>query len=325
MIVVQVPLRISFFGGGTDLPSFYRQEQGSVLSSAIDKRVYVVVKERFDELIYVNYSRKEIVERVDDLQHDLVREAMRLTGVENGIEITTLADVPSEGSGLGSSSSITVALLLALHAYHSATPTAGQLAQEACQVEIDILRKPIGKQDQFIAAYGGLREITFFPDERVEVNGVHLSEGVRHRLGERLMLFYTGRTRTADSILREQSERTVSKMTFLREMRDQVQRGKEALMTGDFDAFGLLLHEAWMLKRQLASTITNSEIDATYRTAKAAGALGGKITGAGGGGFLLLYVPPQAHDDVRAALRGLREVPISLQRDGAKVIFNMGH
>ncbi len=323
MIVVQAPLRISFFGGGTDLPAFYTQEPGCVLSCAIDKRVYVIVKERFDDLIYVNYSRKEIVGRVDDLQHGLVREAMRLTGVESGVEITTLADIPSEGAGLGSSSSITVALLLALYAYRGENPHAGRLAEEACQIEIQTLGKPIGKQDQYITAYGGMRQLTFLPDERVTVDGVRLPEETRTRLEERLMLFYTGKTRSADVILAQQGRHVTDRLSHLRAMKAQVKRGKEALLQGDLDSFGTLLHEAWELKRELADGITNGEIDAMYASARRAGVLGGKITGAGGGGFLLLYAPPRFHDVVRDALRGLRELPIALERDGAKVIFNV--
>ncbi len=323
MIVVQAPLRISFFGGGTDLPAFYAQEPGCVLSCAIDKRVYVIVKERFDDLIYVNYSRKEIVGRVGDLQHSLVREAMSLTGVESGVEITTLADIPSEGAGLGSSSSITVALLLALYAHRGEFTDAERLAREACQIEIQILGKPIGKQDQYIAAYGGMRQLTFLPDERVMIDGVRLPQETQMRLEERLMLFYTGKTRSADAILIQQAQRVTDRLSHLRAMKAQVERGKEALLRGDLDSFGALLDEAWELKRELADGITNGGIDAMYGSARRAGALGGKITGAGGGGFLLLYVPPRSHDAVRDALRGFRELPIAVERDGAKVIFNV--
>lgn len=322
MIVVQAPLRISFFGGGTDLPAFYTREPGCVLNTAIDKRVYVIIKERFDDLIYVNYSRKEIVERVNDLQHGLVREAMKLTGVDGGVEITTLADIPSEGSGLGSSSSITVALLLALHVYQGESPTAECLAQEACRIEILALGKPIGKQDQYIAAYGGLRQLTFLPDEQVRVDSINLQDGLRIRLGQRLMLFYTGETRSADPILREQGQRVPDSLEVLRVMKAQAETGKELLLHGDLDGFGALLHDAWLLKRELAGGITTGQIDAMYEAARSAGALGGKITGAGGGGFMLLYVPPAAQDAVRNALRDFREVPIGLERDGSKVIFN---
>jgi len=323
MIVVQAPLRISFFGGGTDLPAFYTQEPGSVLSTAIDKRVYVIVKERFDDLIYVNYSRKEIVSHVDQLDHSLVREAMRMSGVSHGVEITTLADIPSEGAGLGSSSSITVALLLALHIYQGESPTAARLTEEACRIEIDILGKPIGKQDQAIAAYGGLRQISFQPDHSITVEGVPVSDRILTRFSQRLMLFFTGRTRSADAILREQVERMPDSIDALRLMRAQVDEGRQALQRGDLDQFGHLLHDAWLLKRRLGGGVTNGQIDDMYRDARDAGAIGGKITGAGGGGFLLLYVPPSAQDDVRDALRDYREVAVGLERDGAKVILNV--
>ena len=323
MIVVQAPLRVSFFGGGTDLPAFYTREPGCVLSTAIDKRVYVIITERFDDLIYVNYSRKEIVTAVDDVEHGLVREAMKITGVTSGVEITTLADVPSEGSGLGSSSSITVALLLGLSANQFDPMSPTRLAEEACRIEIDRLGKPIGKQDQYIAAFGGIRHIAFHPDERVTVERVDLTDSVRVRLSQRLMLFYTGRTRSADPILQEQAQRVGDSIDALREMKAQAMRGLAVLHSGDLDRFGALLHEAWTLKRELGNGITDRGIDAMYGAARAAGALGGKITGAGGGGFLLLYVPPAAQDAVRDALRGYREVPIGLERDGAKVILNV--
>jgi D-glycero-alpha-D-manno-heptose-7-phosphate kinase len=323
VIVVQAPLRVSFFGGGTDLPGFYTRETGRVLSTAIDKRVYVVVKERFDDLIYVNYSRKEIVSSVEQLQHGLVREAMKTTDVTSGVEITTLADVPSEGSGLGSSSSITVALLMGLSAYRFEPMPPQRLAEEACRIEISQLGKPIGKQDQYIAAFGGLRQIDFHPDGRVTVERIDLPETVRVRFSQRLMLFYTGRTRSADPILRDQAQRVDASIEVLREMKAQATRGREVLRSGDLDQFGALLHEAWVLKRDLGDGITDPAIDAMYAAARAAGALGGKITGAGGGGFLILCVPPVAQDDVRRALRGYREVPIGLERDGAKVILNV--
>jgi D-glycero-alpha-D-manno-heptose-7-phosphate kinase len=322
MIVVQVPLRISFFGGGTDLRSFYQHEPGGVLSSAIDKCVYSIVKERFDDLIYVNYSRKEIVSTVDELQHELVREAMRLAGIPKGVEITTLSDVPAEGTGLGSSSSITVALLLALYSYKGVLCSARQLAEEACRIEIDILDKPIGKQDQYIAAFGNMHSFTFCPDESVLVERLELEDDTKARLNSRLMLFYTNRTRSADTILREQNANTPAMLDILRAMKSLVKTGKEALQAGDLDKFGHLLHEGWMLKRDVASGITDREIDAMYERARAAGALGGKIVGAGGGGFLLLYCPLGSQEAVTNALQGYRELRFSLERDGAKVIFN---
>jgi D-glycero-alpha-D-manno-heptose-7-phosphate kinase len=321
MIVVQTPLRVSFLGGGTDFEDFYSIDGGAVLSAAIDKYIFVIVKERFDDMIYINYSEKEIVDKVDSLKHELVREAMRMTGVQGGIEITTLADVPSEGSGLGSSSSITVGLLQALYAYQGESRIAEALAEEACRIEIGILKKPIGKQDQYIAAYGNM-QLIHFNNEGPKPEKVLLSKEGKTRLSERLMLFYTGMTRNSGTILEEQKTNINKHCGILGEMRELAFKGKDALAEGAFDDFGEMLHQGWELKKQLASKITNPEIDEMYEAACRAGALGGKISGAGGGGFLLLYCPNGRKEEVRGALRGLRELPFSFEPDGSKVIFN---
>ena len=321
MIVVQTPLRISFLGGGTDFEDFYSVNAGAVLSTAIDKCTFVVVKERFDDMIYVNYSKKEIVDRVDDLEHALVREAMTITGVDKGVEITTLADVPSEGTGLGSSSSITVGLLQALYTYQGQSVTAEDLARQACQIEIDILCKPVGRQDQYICAYGNLRFITFGSDG-VQVEKIELAKQAKRRLNESLLLFYTGIPRQASQILNEQKANINNHLTELREMAQLAVEAKKAITNEAFDEFGQLLHYGWELKKQLSSNVTNTEIDDMYQTARKAQAIGGKITGAGGGGFLLLYCPPERRDNVRSSLRGLRELPFLFEEDGSKVILN---
>ena len=325
MIIVQTPLRISLAGGGTDIREFYSREPGMVVNMTIDKYVFVIVKERFDEKIYINYSKKEICDSVDEIQHELVREAMRKTGVTSGVEITTLADIPSEGSGLGSSSSVTVGLLNALYMYQGEQVTAERLAREACEIEIDICGKPIGKQDQYIAAYGGVRFIKFNPDETVEVEKLPLTDAQLRKLGSNLLLFYTGKTRKSAEVLSEQKERMRKgeNIEYLRKIKELVIPMKEAILKGDYDAIGELLHLNWMYKRQLASKITDPEIDELYERALAAGALGGKISGAGGGGFLLLYVPRHKQDAVREELKELRELPFLIERDGSKVIFNM--
>lgn len=324
MIITQTPLRISLAGGGTDLPKFYQEHGGCVLNAAIDKYIYVIVKERFDDLIYVNYSKKEIVGSREDLHHDLVREAMRLTGVEKGVEITTLADIPSAGSGLGSSSTLTVGLLNALYAYQGVNVSAEQLAQEACQIEIQILKKPIGKQDQYIAAYGHLRHFMFHPDETVEMKPVPLSEQRYRDLQQNLMLFFTGITRRAESILAQQSRNIPRREEPLLAMKGQVDQMWEALQNGSrLDEVGHILHEGWMYKKTLASTISNPYIDELYDRARQAGAIGGKVAGAGGGGFLLLYVPPERQESVRQALSDLRELPFGFSRDGSKIMFNV--
>jgi D-glycero-alpha-D-manno-heptose-7-phosphate kinase len=321
MIIVQTPLRISFFGGGTDFHDFYASHGGAVLNSAIDKYVFVIVKQRFDDMIYINYSKKEIVDEVDGVEHDLVREAMRLTGVTRGVEITTLADVPSEGTGLGSSSSITVALLHALYAMRGESKTAETLAQEACRIEIDLLKKPIGVQDQYIAAYGNMRFLRF-NGNKVEIESISISPEKKRALNDNLVLFYTGSTRKADSILSEQKANIGAKVGVLKEMTRLAFTAHQALRDGALDEFGEMLHQGWELKKQLATSITNPAIEEMYQAARRAGALGGKITGAGGGGFLLLYCPVERKQPVRQALRGLRELPFHFENDGSKVIFN---
>lgn len=324
MIISQTPLRISFVGGGTDLKEFWTVEDGKVLSTAIDKYVYVIIKERFDDLIYINYSKKEIVEKFSDIKHELVRESMKKTGICSGVEVTTLADIPSKGSGLGSSSSITVGLLNVFYAYVGKQVTAEQLAQEACEIEIDILGKPIGKQDQYIAAYGGLREITFHPDGTVDVESVNNYSGNRRVFGSNILLFFTNITRKSSTILTEQKKETHNKLDILRQMRDQVPQVREVLEIGvPFDGVGHILHDTWMLKQQLAGKITNDLIDDMYEHARNAGALGGKISGAGGGGFLMLYVPREKQNSVREALKYYREFPFMLEPDGSKIIFNV--
>lgn len=322
MIISQTPLRVSLVGGGTDLRSFYHLERGMVISAAIDKYVYVIVKERFDEKIYINYSRKEIVDNIDEIKHELVREAMRKTGVTEGVEITTLADIPSEGSGLGSSSSITVCLLNALYNYAGKQVTAEQLARDACEIEIEICKKPIGKQDQYIAAYGGLNQLVFHPDESVTVNRLSISSDDLRRLGSNLLLFFTNKTRDANPILKEQIKRTDEKRDILRSMRDCVPKLTECILDAKFDEVGRILHENWLLKKTLVDAISNSDIDGMYQKAIDAGAIGGKLCGAGGGGFLLLYVPRDRQDSVREALKDYRELPFMLEQYGSRIIFN---
>ncbi len=322
MIISQTPLRISFFGGGTDFPDFYAQEPGMVLSSAIDKYIFVIIKERFDDKIRVGYTRTELVDSIDELEHELVRESLRRTGITHGVEINTMGDIPSEGSGLGSSSTVTVGLLHAMYMYLGTPKDHAALAREACEIEIDVLKKPIGVQDQYIAAFGGQRVLQFCPDGEVQVQPIAMQSNVARRLNQNLMLFYTNMTRKAESVLTEQRSNIEERRPVLREMKRMVLLGKAALEEGALDDFGLLLHEAWQLKKQLASKVSNSAIDEIYDTAIRAGALGGKITGAGGGGFLLLYCPREKQDDVRSALHHLRELPFHLERDGTKIIFN---
>ena len=321
MIVVQTPLRVSFLGGGTDFEDFYLNYGGAVLSTAIDKYVFVIVKERFDDMICVNYSKRERVKKVIALRHELVREAMKLVGIDKGIEITTLADIPAEGTGLGSSSSITVGLLQALYAYRGEITPAKTLAEEACHIEIDILRKPIGRQDQYIASYGNMR-FTTFDKNGVKVEKIELSPEDKKRLDDNLLLFYTGVTRKSSEILSEQKANISSRVEVLRGMQKLAFEARDAILEGELDVFGEILHRGWQLKKQLASKVSNPAIDDIYETARRAGAIGGKVSGAGGGGFILLYCRKDKQDDVTKALKGLRQLPFRFEQDGSKVIFN---
>jgi D-glycero-alpha-D-manno-heptose-7-phosphate kinase len=322
MIITQTPLRISFFGGGTDFRNYYRLEEGCVLTSAIDKYIFVLVKERFDGKIRLGYTRTELVDRVEDIQHELIREALRLTHVSGKLEIDSIGDIPSTGSGLGSSSTVTVGVLNALHQFHNSPASHEDLAQQACEIEISRLGKPIGKQDQYIAAYGGLRFIRFRTDDTVIVESIELEPGETRRLNQQLMLFYTNTARSSESVLHEQNTNINRHISVLRELKGMAFEGRKLLDKGDFDGFGRLLHEGWQYKKKLASKISNSHIDEVYDAARKAGALGGKITGAGGGGFMLLYCPREKQYQVRDALRQFQELPFHLENDGSKVIFN---
>jgi D-glycero-alpha-D-manno-heptose-7-phosphate kinase len=323
MIISQTPLRIGLLGGGTDLPGYYREHGGRVLNCALDKYVYVIVKQRFDDAIYVNYSKKEIVSRVDDLEHELVREAMHMAGVVNGVEITTLADIPSEGSGLGSSSAVTVGLLQALFAYQGRQVSAEELAERACTIEIERCRKPIGKQDQYIAALGGIRDIRFGPGDEVVAHELGLSAATRRSLQQQIMLFYTGVTRSADSILAEQRANIGSTRPELDLLRDLAGFAVERLRSGEVDAIGPAVRESWEAKRKLASGVSNDEIDVAVSRALDGGASGAKLTGAGGGGFLLVICPAERQGAVRESLNGMRELPVKLDRLGSRIMLNV--
>lgn len=322
MIIVQTPLRISFFGGGTDFPSFFMEEGGCVLSSAIDKFIFLTIKQRFDAKLRIGYTRTEMVDSIDEIQHELIREALRLTGIARGVEITTMGDIPSEGSGLGSSSTVTVGALHAMYAYLGEIVSAARLAREACAIEIEILNKPIGIQDQYIAAYGGLRFIEFKPDGEVNAERVKLSVEALRALNDNFLLFFTGVSRSSESVLSEQKNKIKDRMTELREIKQMAYQARAYLEAENFDALGELMHQSWELKKRLAGGVSNSRINDMYEAARNAGAIGGKIAGAGGGGFLLLYVPYERQSRVRSALRALQELPFRLETDGTKIIFN---
>ena len=324
MIITQTPLRVGLLGGGTDLPDYYREHGGRVLNCAIDKYIYVIVKQRFDDDIYVNYSKKEIVSRVDDLEHELVREAMRMTGVTGGVEITTLADIPSAGgSGLGSSSAVTVGLLHALFAYRGRQVTAEELADRACIIEIDRCGKPIGKQDQYIAAFGGIRDIRFGPGDEVVAEALELSAVERRDLQRNILLFYTGITRSADTILSDQTANIKATRPQLDLLRDLAGVAVDGLRRGDVDSVGAAMRKGWEAKRKLAAGISNDRVDGAVARALDAGASGAKLTGAGGGGFLLVICPMEQQRAVRESLADMRELPVKLDPQGSRVVLNV--
>ena len=323
MIITQTPLRIGLVGGGTDLPGYYREHGGRVLNAAIDKYVYVVVKQRFDDEIYVNYSTKEIVPRVEDLQHELVREAMHMAGVRGGVEITTLADIPSAGSGLGSSSAVTVGLLHALFAYQGRQVAAEELADRACAIEIDRCRKPIGKQDQYVAAFGGICDIHFGPGDRVFVDQLKVTPLLRRHIQSELLLFFTGITRSANTILGEQTANIADRLPQLAQLRDLAGEAATGLRDGDVNALGVALNKSWQAKRVLASGVSTPQIDQMIEAALAGGATGAKVTGAGGGGFLLVVCPLERQRAVREQLAPMQELPISIEPFGSRVVLNM--
>ncbi|MFH1753637.1 MAG: GHMP kinase [Candidatus Omnitrophota bacterium] len=326
MLITRTPLRISFAGGGTDFRGFYKDEDGVVISAAIDKFIYIVLMERYDDDIYVNYSKKEIVKSPAQLNHELVREALSMSKVEKGVEITCLADIPSEqGSGLGSSSAFTVGLLNALFQFSGKQIPAEALAEKACIIEIERCGKHIGKQDQYAAACGGVNVINFNKDESVAVENVGLTERTLEDFDARLMLFYTNIPRKSGAILKEQEDNILSKnkTDILRKMKCQAQEIKQALISKRFDDAGRILNEGWEMKKQLAGPISNPEIEKMYALALDAGALGGKICGAGGGGFLMLYTPLDKRDSVRGALNNYREMPFRFEKQGSAAIFNI--
>lgn len=322
MIITQTPLRISFLGGGTDFKEYYEENEGFVVSSAIDKYIYVIVKERYDDMIYVNYSQKERVNSPEDLVHDLVRESMIMTGVEKGVEVTMLADIPSEGSGLGSSSSLTVGLLNAFYIFKGEQISAERLAEEASEIEIVKCKKPIGKQDQYIAAYGGISSFHFKKDGKVNVEKIKIKDANSRILGSNLLLFFTGITRQSSEILTEQKKNAKKNSEELTSIKNLAVDAVESIKSGDLDKIGELLNENWELKKKLSSNIDNGTINDMYQRALIAGAVGGKIAGAGGGGFLLLYCKREDQNRVRNALKEYREMPFLLEKDGSKVIFN---
>jgi D-glycero-alpha-D-manno-heptose-7-phosphate kinase len=325
MILAKSPFRISFAGGGSDLPDFYRRHTGVVVSTTIDKAMYIAIHPYFHEKIRIKYSRTEDVFNTSEIQHPLVRECLRIMNIDCGMEIASFADVPA-GTGMGSSSAFTVCLLHALYALAGKNPTAEELAKTSCHIEIDRAGEPIGKQDQYATAFGGLNCIRFHPDESVEVIPIACSNQTRHKLEKHLMLFYTAGERSASAILQEQGRNMSQpdKFSAVVEMTKLAEELSTALGRNQIDSFGEILHAGWMLKSKLARDITNSAIESNYRLAREAGAEGGKLLGAGSGGFLLLYCRPDKQSQVRDALAHLQEMPFAMSHEGSQVIHNDG-
>lgn len=325
MIITKTPLRISFVGGGSDLPVYYRKRGGAVVSTAIDKFVYVIINHRFDGAIRIAYSKSETVDSVDDVEHDVIREALKLTGVTDSIEISYVGDIPigRAGTGLGSSSALAVGILNALYAHKGKRVSPQKLAKDACIIEIKILKRPIGKQDQYVAAFGGLNHIQFHKNDRVSVTPLSMSKKTLKELDSNLLLFHTNLPTKSSTVLEEQKKKTLKNLPKLDSMVQMATTLANALRKNKLDTFGELLHENWLHKKQLASDISNETIDSYYEKALRAGALGGKIAGSGGGGFLLLYCPTARQNTVRKALLDLKEVLFSFEPTGSKVIYHV--
>ena len=324
MITSRTPLRMSFVGGGSDLPSFYRRHGGAVISTAIDKYVYVNINKKFDGGIRIAYSRTEEVDTIDKIEHRLVRATFEMLGLQGGVEITTIADIPSRGTGLGSSSSFTVGLINAVSAYQGHHVSAETLGAKSCEVEIDRCGEPIGKQDQYAAAYGGFNLIQFNPDDSVLVTPVIMQKDKRDALERNIIVFYTGITRSASAILQNQSDAMVSDQAKQDAQKRMVQLAFDMtaeLQRGNIDSFGAILEENWQLKKTLAPGVSTSTIDDWYQRGRNAGALGGKILGAGAGGFLMFYAPEEQHDAIAHALSDLRRVNFGFDPLGSRIIF----
>jgi D-glycero-alpha-D-manno-heptose-7-phosphate kinase len=314
---------MSFVGGGTDLPAFYRKHGGAVLSTSIKSYINVIVNPKFDGGVRVSYSKTELCDTSAEVEHPIVREALRLLDIPKGIEIVSIADVPSSGTGLGSSSSFTVGLLNALYAFKSERATKEQLGRDSCKIEIDILGEPIGKQDQYAAAFGGLNLIRFNEDDTVDVEPLHCNYQVENRIETCIATFYTGIARRAGDILKAQNDviESGAKTDALKRMAAQAIELRDELKSGNADALGEALHEGWLLKKSITPHISSTQICSWYDRARNAGAIGGKLLGAGAGGFLVFYASPDRHEAIRRELSELRPVKLRLDRDGSQVMF----
>ena len=327
MIITRAPLRLPLGGGGTDLPAFYSRYGGYLVSATINKYVYILVNPRFEDSIRVSYSKTEIVDTVDDIEHPIVREAMRLVGVDRGLEIVSVADLPAN-TGLGSSGSFTVALLHALHSFKREHLPPQELAEEAFRIEAEILGEPVGKQDQYIAALGGICAMEIDRQGHVQVQPLPTSHALSQEFENRVLLFYTGLQRRASDVLADQTTALIAgahtatkSLSLIKELGYQ---SWDALERGDLDRFGDIMHRHWEAKRRMSDKISGSQIDRWYSIARESGAQGGKIVGAGGGGFLMLYCENGVKPHLREAMtqQGLHEMPYHIDFEGSKVIIN---
>ena len=322
MIISRTPVRVSFCGGGTDLDWFANSEQngGRVTSLALNRYIHVIVNSRFDNMVRVSYSKMELVDNFEEIEHELVREAMRITGVTSGVEITTIADIPSRGTGLGSSSTVTVGLLNALHSFAGREVSAKQLAEEACKIEIDILGQPIGRQDQYAAAFGGVNSISFGTDG-VVVKPLDLSDDILDRLESEFTLVFTGMSRRASTVLSESPEDEADRLSRLRAIRTQADQAQALLESGDLAWLGALLESAWQVKRGITASVSNQELDALHDRILALGASGAKLLGAGGGGFFLAHGDAGLRSQLTSEFGDLhRIIPLAIDFDGSKII-----
>ncbi|MEC7406389.1 MAG: hypothetical protein VX461_01445 [Candidatus Thermoplasmatota archaeon] len=323
MIISRTPLRVSFCGGGTDIDDFSMSEPkgGRVVSAALSRYVYVTINRRFDDRLRVSYSTMEDVDSLDKIQHDLIREALRLTGIDSGIEITTIADIPGQGTGLGSSSTVTVGLLNAMHAFQGRKVSKEQLAEEACQIEIDTLGAPIGRQDQYAASFGGVNSIRF-GENGVKVEPIEVSEGLAKKFSENFTLVFTGLTRSASKVLSEESDDRSDKIRRMREIRNHADEAASHIEQENLDSLGAILNKTWLSKREVSSMVTNKQIDDLYERSISSGAIGAKLLGAGNGGFLLVCGNRHLRGILQRDLgESHRMFPLEIDFSGSKIIY----
>ncbi|MCD6177968.1 hypothetical protein J7K03_01750 [bacterium] len=321
MIISQTPFRISFVGGGTDFEDFYRKYPGRVLSTSIDKYIYIAVNKKFDDRIRISYSKTENVKDIEEIEHPIAKAVLKEVGIKKGIEIVSIGDIPGKGTGLGSSSSFTVGLLRALYSYLGKLVSTDALAEKAAEIEIKKVGAPIGKQDHYAAAFGGLNQITFNPDGTVDVEPIYLTPKIKKEFQRHLLMFYTGIQRSSAPILSEQKANIEKKFEALKKLSNLVPIFRKAIERGDFREAGEILHQNWLIKKELSSQISNSLIEEMYHKAIQAKAWGGKILGAGGGGFLLVIASPQNQPSVIDALKDYPLVSFRFTEAGSKIIF----